>query len=351
MKPSLAFSGTLLLLAPLRAQDPVFDDFERHVLGPSWTTYSSPAGIVNQSDLGSATGNWCVGSWTASVFAADQFSEAELSSDIPAAMLTQVFVRRRASDLARYGFHWNGDPGNSRWEIKYDGVPSAQTVILASVDAPGPLPGDRIRIEALGTDPVMLRGFHDGVLKLVGIDSSPQRIVATGPAGVVSRPKQGTSPVAPVAIFESWSGGSLPVATVYCTAQVNSLGCLSAIGFTGVPSASAGAGFTVTAANVLSGRPGLLFYGTAPASTPLGGGTLCAGGALRRTPVQLAGGSATLDCSGSYAFDFNAWIASGADPALVPGAEVFAQYYARDPGLPPPGNTHLTDALRFTVRP
>src|SRR6185295_10948986 len=49
--------------------------------------------------------------------------------------------------------------------------------------------------------------------------------------------------------------------TVYCTAKVNSLGCVPAIGFTGTPSKTFGTAFHITATNVLNGKDGLLFYG------------------------------------------------------------------------------------------
>lgn len=73
---------------------------------------------------------------------------------------------------------------------------------------------------------------------------------------------------------------------------------------------------------------------------------------LRRTPGQSSGGSPTgLDCTGSYAFDFNGWIASSADPALVAGQQVWAQHYSRDPGIALPNATNVTNGLRFTIGP
>jgi hypothetical protein len=139
--------------------------------------------------------------------------------------------------------------------------------------------------------------------------------------------------------------------TVYCTAKVNSLGCTPAIGFTGSPSASAGSGFNITATNVLNNKNGLLFYSTlGQPGLPFQGGTLCAKAPIKRTPVQSSGGNPPPnDCTGSYTFDFNVHISSGIDPALVFGATVDAQYWARDPGFPPPNNTSLTNALDFTV--
>lgn len=220
-----------LASVPVHAQgpDPAFDDFERHLLGPDWSQLGAPgAGIVGMSDLGSPSGSLCVAGWVATSFAADAFCEAERSSDIPASMLTQVFVRRRASDLARYGFHWNGDPGNARWEIKYDGVPTAQTRILARLDGPGPQPGDRLRIEIRGDDPVVIQGFHNGILVVSGTDAAPQRITGAGVAGVVARMAQGTVSTPPTAIFESWNGGSLEEAGVgssFCAGDGSAAPC------------------------------------------------------------------------------------------------------------------------------
>jgi hypothetical protein len=69
-----------------------------------------------------------------------------------------------------------------------------------------------------------------------------------------------------------------------------------------------------------------------------------------RTPVQGSGGSASGDdCSGYFSYDFNARIQSGVDPLLVPGAEVFCQYWSRDPWSA--STTSLSNALRFLVQP
>ncbi|HVS11630.1 MAG TPA: choice-of-anchor B family protein [Planctomycetota bacterium] len=142
--------------------------------------------------------------------------------------------------------------------------------------------------------------------------------------------------------------------TSYCTAKVNSLACVPQIGFSGIPSASAGAGFSISAVNALNQKNGLLFYGKSGSQAlPFQGGFLCVKAPTIRTPVQASGGTPQpgSDCTGTFDIDFNAWIASGADPALIAGAQVWAQYWSRDPGFAPPDNTNLTDALAFTVQP
>lgn len=140
--------------------------------------------------------------------------------------------------------------------------------------------------------------------------------------------------------------------TVYCTAKTNSLGCVPQIGWSGTPSASSPSGFTITASSTRNQQNGMLFYGTnGAASAPWKGGTICVQPPLRRTPLQNAGGNAppALDCSGTFALDFNTWTTSGADPALFAGAHVFAQLYSRDPGAS--FQLNLTDAVEFFLEP
>ena len=136
--------------------------------------------------------------------------------------------------------------------------------------------------------------------------------------------------------------------TIYCTAKVNSAGCTPAIAFTGTPSATSGSGFQISASNILPNKFGLLFYGkSGPAASPFQGGTVCATPPLARMMLQNSGGASP--CGGSFSLDFNAYIASGADPALVSGQPVNAQYWSHDPGFAPPDNTNLTDAVVFTI--
>ncbi len=146
-----------------------------------------------------------------------------------------------------------------------------------------------------------------------------------------------------------FAGGS--TVTTYCTAKVNSIGCTPAIGASGSPSASAGSGFNITASSVINNKNGLLFYSTNGASgLPFQGGTLCAKSPIKRTSVQNSNGNAPPnDCSGTFSFDFNVFIAGGTDPNLVQGQQVNAQYWYRDPGFSPPNNTGLSNAVQFVI--
>lgn len=158
-------------------------------------------------------------------------------------------------------------------------------------------------------------------------------------------------------IFDIWNVGIdnarisnvLPTST-YCVAKANSQGCLAAVMFAGLPSATVPAPFTIGATGVLNNVNGLLFYGFGPNNGALLGGTLCVSSPITRTGLQSSGGSpAGVDCTGTYALDFNARIQSGVDPLLFVGQEVFAQYWYRDPS----GSfgSALSDACQFTIQP
>ena len=74
--------------------------------------------------------------------------------------------------------------------------------------------------------------------------------------------------------------------------------------------------------------------------------------AAQADAVQNTGGNpAPNDCSGALSMDFNARIQSGIDPHLVPGTTVGARWYYRDSQDPAGYGTGLTDAVRFTICP
>lgn len=152
------------------------------------------------------------------------------------------------------------------------------------------------------------------------------------------------SPLGVLACNGSWS--------TYCTAKVNSQGCVPAVAASAIPSFSGGPGScVVTATNVINNQNGIFFYGLTPGATPFQGGTLCVRGAIVRTGIQNAGGNPPpADCSGSYAFDLGARIASGVDPRLVAGATIVGQFWSRDP-MSPSYPTGLSGGIRLTIGP
>lgn len=151
-------------------------------------------------------------------------------------------------------------------------------------------------------------------------------------------------------VAEILLGSSVPPWTTFCTAKVNSAGCTPAMRATGAPSASAGSGFVVRAEQVLPARPGLLLYSkTGPGGAPFQSGFLCASAPIRRTSLQIAGIAGAPPCTGTYAFDFNSYIANGGDPGLTPGEQVWCQYWSRDPTAI--AGSGLTNGLTFLIAP
>ena len=132
----------------------------------------------------------------------------------------------------------------------------------------------------------------------------------------------------------------VPEVLAYCSAKLNSHGCLPAMGWTGTPDVFGPRDFVITCSQVLPGKAGMLFYGRKPKSAPFQGGTLCTSVGVRRTRFRHASGSGT--CGGVFTIDFDAFIRTGADPGLMPGAQIYAQWWMRDPGVW--SKTGLSDA-------
>ena len=117
-----------------------------------------------------------------------------------------------------------------------------------------------------------------------------------------------------------------PAPVTYCTGKLNSLGCPPSIGFSGLPSASASAGFAVVGANVRNQTTGTLLYSVGGrALVPFQGGVLCLASPVRRTPARSSGGvpPPTSNCSGAWRLDMNALSAGLAGGAPDPAASVF----------------------------
>lgn len=138
-------------------------------------------------------------------------------------------------------------------------------------------------------------------------------------------------------------------ARVHCVPEQASIGCVAHIGFSGSASASSGQPFLLSASNVLGQKNGALVYGTnGRVFTPYPGGVRCIVPPRRVTARQPSGGGPGT-CTGSLAFDFNAWIASGSDPLLQVGQVVEAQWIYRDPA----GSSALasSEAVEFAIAP
>jgi hypothetical protein len=142
-----------------------------------------------------------------------------------------------------------------------------------------------------------------------------------------------------------------PLVGSYCSPRATGGGCAATIGWSGSPSASAGAGFVVALSQAPAARACSLVYTlSGPATTPFLGGTLCLATPLTRSAVQLTAGGGPAGCGASAALDFNVRIAAGLDARLAAGAVVNAQWHLRDPQNAA-GSFAASDALRFTIQP
>ena len=134
--------------------------------------------------------------------------------------------------------------------------------------------------------------------------------------------------------------------TPYCTAKRTAAGCMPAIDYTGYPTLTGAHAFEVVCRNVSPGQRGTLFYGRSPISAPFQGGMLCTNVLIKRTPITKAAATQSgAACSSSFTFDFDAWIQSGNDPSLTPGATIYAQWWMRDSQSP--SKTGLSDAIEI----
>jgi glucose/arabinose dehydrogenase len=136
----------------------------------------------------------------------------------------------------------------------------------------------------------------------------------------------------------------------YCSAKINGLGCVPAIGSTGSATLGGPDDFVVLATNVRNKKQGLAMWSSSTAATPFGGGTLCLGPPVRRMPVTNSAGSPSgNDCTGTYVRPISdAFMAA---QGWVAGTTAHFQFWSRDPGYAPPNNIGLTDALRVVVCP
>ncbi len=142
----------------------------------------------------------------------------------------------------------------------------------------------------------------------------------------------------------------------YCTAGTSANGCTASLSTTGLASASASSGFTITAIDLEGAKNGTFFMGTnGQQANPWGNGTSfqCVVPPVVRIGLQTASGTAG-SCDGVMARDLNAvWCSTCPKPLKNPGlgAQVQIQLWYRDPFNTSNQTTSLSSALEFTVGP
>ncbi|MDB2575768.1 N-acetylmuramoyl-L-alanine amidase [Planctomycetota bacterium] len=136
--------------------------------------------------------------------------------------------------------------------------------------------------------------------------------------------------------------------STYCFPKTASAGCVPSIEAAGTPSVSQ-SDFVVACDQVLSQQFGMLFWGREGLELPLLGGFLCVGGPLMRTPVQFSNGLGPGNCSGRLELQMDSGFLNAS--GMLPGDEIFCQWWYRDPGLLPAAPIGLSDGLKFTVLP
>ena len=145
-------------------------------------------------------------------------------------------------------------------------------------------------------------------------------------------------------------------AVSYCTAGVSAGGCSALLSAEGTASASASAGFSLTASGVEGQKDGLFFFGTNGRQANNWGSSSsfqCVAPPVIRTPL-LDGGGTLGACDSTLSRDLNAlWCAACPAPQKSPGAGalVQAQFWYRDPLSTSNQTTSLSDAIEFSVQP
>ncbi len=154
-----------------------------------------------------------------------------------------------------------------------------------------------------------------------------------------------------------WAPGFLSgcAGVTYCTAGTSTNGCLPAMCASGVPSASAASGYTLTVNGADGQRAGLVMYGVSgPLASPWSATSTsyrCIANPVQRMGTQNSGGTAGV-CDGVYTEDWNAYRASHPSALGQPfasGDSVWAQAWYRDPAASK--SSGLSNGIEFYVQP
>ena len=140
--------------------------------------------------------------------------------------------------------------------------------------------------------------------------------------------------------------------TTYCDAKFNSAGCQADIFWTGTPSFSGPDDFRLGCNNMVNANFGVLIWGGAQAAIPYMNATLCVQPPVIRKRMQFTAGSPIaggVDCSGTLDSPFSQAYMLGR--LVLPGTQVYAQYWYRDPSHSDGTGIGLSNAVTFSVTP
>lgn len=222
------------------------------------------------------------------------------------------------------------------------------TSFLYRLDLLGGGAATQLTLPSVGPAGMDLDGLaaHAGLLYLVPDDTTPIRIVDLASGQLVG---ELTSPF-PTAGFlggAEWASGLVPPPgpRFYCQPKATTAFLSGFLTYDGDASASAGQGFLLIATQLapnLSVASQVVWFAYSvqgPASVPFSGGTLCLAPPIARLAGPAQGGASRID--------FNTFIASGGDPALVAGAQVWAQAFSRSST----GELFMTQGLTTVIAP
>jgi hypothetical protein len=133
---------------------------------------------------------------------------------------------------------------------------------------------------------------------------------------------------------------------LFCEGASDVAGCTPRIAASGVASALAANGLEVRVDELGPATRASLVYGARSTSTPFAGGTLCVAPPRRRLPGLRTPAGAAGACGESLRVDFQRWMQSGADPALLPGVHLVLQGWFESVG-----DRGLSAAIDFSVLP
>ena len=327
---------------------------EQDGAGPGYVCiYSGLSGSLLRTHIGSASGD-ALGAALAGLGDVDGDQRPDYAIGAPRALAAAGAVRivSGASGVLLRTLQGSG-PGVELGRalaggLDLDGDNSADVLVGAPLDAGGK-GAAHVFAGATGTLLSTWTGSAGG-------DRFGQAVAAVGdldqngdPDLALGSPREDLAAI-DAGVARIFSGAHLCLPVTYCTAKPNSRGCMPSVSWDGSPTLSGPDDFVVRATQVLSKKPGVMFYAHAPSALPVLGGWLCvAPPLLRSPPLFSAGNPPPEDCSGILSFALtHAFFAAKGWSA---GTTVCAQFWSRDPAHPDGTGVSLSDALRFVVCP